>query len=336
MKNISQMSKADRARYLGNPDQMYAVRRVSVEDGRAKNTTEYQVTTGGGLSYTVLVDNGLDIGSLSSRGINMNYVTKNGETSPYLAETYEDGFVRYFPAGMVYTCGLLSAGSAHRDGKVWHPSHGRYHNQPAGQLCGEVKDDQLVVRGKIRESQLFGHSLEVERTVTSSVGGKELVITDVITNLTPNPEEFMLLYHCNFGYPFLSEHLKLFLPEGTLSQGRTELANEKMATMKEFSAPIDNDAETVYFHDIPAKDGYRAIRAENPDLGVGVIMRYSADTLPVLAEWKCMRSGEYVLGLEPANNHIKGRLGERENGSIKTIGAFETVKTEVRIEFYDL
>ena len=29
------------------------------------------------------------------------------------------------------------------------------------------------------------------------------------------------------------------LPEGTVSQGRTELATERMATMKEFSAPID-------------------------------------------------------------------------------------------------
>ncbi len=336
MKNIGEMSRADRARYLGIPDQMYSVRRVSVEDGRAKHTTEYEVTTGGGLSYTVLADNGLDIGTLSYRGINMNYLTKNGETSPYLAETYEDGFVRYFPGGMVYTCGLLSAGSAHRDGKVWHPSHGRYHNQPANQLCGEVKDDQLLVRGRIRESQLFGHSLEVERTVTSVVGGKELVITDLITNLTPNPEEFMLLYHCNFGYPFLNENLKLFLPEGTVSRGRTPLADERIATLREFSAPIDNYDETVYFHEIPAKDGYRTVIAENPDLGIGVVMRYSAETLPVLAEWKCMRSGEYVLGLEPTNTHIMGRKGERENGTIKTIGAFETVKTEVRIEFYDL
>ena len=90
MKPIHQLSKEDRARYLGNPDQMYSVRRVSIEDGRAKNTTEYEVTTGGGLSYSVLADNGLDVGSLSYRGVNMNYVTKNGETSPYLAETYEE------------------------------------------------------------------------------------------------------------------------------------------------------------------------------------------------------------------------------------------------------
>ena len=106
--------------------------------------------------------------------------------------------------------------------------------------------------------------------------------------------------------------------------------------MREFSAPIDNCDETVYFHDIPAKDGYRTVIAENPDLRIGVAMRYSADTLPILAEWKCMRSGEYVLGLEPTNTHIMGRKGERENGTIKTIGAFETLKTEVRIEFYDL
>ena len=336
MKPIEQLSKADRARYLGNPDQVYSVRRVKIEDGRAKNTTEYEVQNGGGLAYTVLADNGLDLALLSYRGINLCYLTKNGTTSPYLAETYEDGFLRYFPAGMVYTCGLLSAGSAHRDGTVWHPSHGRYHNQPAAQLCGEVVGDRLIVRGKVRETQLFGHALEVERTVESAIGGKELILSDTITNLTPNPEEFMLLYHCNFGYPFLDRNLKLILPEGTVSRGRTPLADARIATMCQFSDPIDNDEETVYFHEIPAKDGYRSVRAENSELGIGMEMRFSAESLPVLAEWKCMRSGEYVLGLEPTNSYIMGRHGERENGTIQTIGAFESVKTEVRMRFYDL
>ncbi|MBQ7348133.1 MAG: aldose 1-epimerase family protein [Clostridia bacterium] len=336
MKNIKEMSAPDRARYLGTPEQMYSVRRVKLEDGRAKNTTEFEVQTGGGLSYTVLADNGLDIGTLSYRGVNMSYLTKNGSTSPYLAETYENGFSKYFPAGMVYTCGMLSVGGGNRDADQWHTTHGRYHLLPAREVCGEVCGDVISVRGKIRESELFGHCLEVVREVTSEVGGSDLVITDILTNQTPNPTEFMMLYHCNFGYPFLDENLKLILPKGTNTRGRTPLATERIATHSKFGKPIDNDEETVYFHEIPAKDGCKTVRAENVALGIGMEMTFSAETLPILAEWKCMRSGEYVLGLEPTNCYIMGRADERKNGTIQTVAPFASVKMQVKIRFYDL
>ncbi len=35
--------------------------------------------------------------------------------------------------GLVYTCGLCSAGPTNRDGDEWHPLHGRYHSLQAEQ-----------------------------------------------------------------------------------------------------------------------------------------------------------------------------------------------------------
>ena len=97
---------------------------------------------------------------------------------------------------------------------------------------------------------------------------------------------------------------------------------------------MDGAAEQVFFHEPPAGDGWVCL--ENPELGFGARVSWSQDTLPVLAQWKCMRSGEYVLGIEPSNGYIKGRAGERENGTIGRIGPFETREMEIRLAFYDL
>ena len=49
-----------------------------------------------------------------------------------------------------------------------------------------------------------------------------------------------------------------------------------------------------------------------------------------------MRSGEYVLGIEPTNSYVMGRTKERENGTIGLLPAFESVKMHIELEFYDL
>ena len=58
-----------------------------------------------------------------------------------------------------------------------------------------------------------------------------------------------------------------------------------------------------------------------------------SDSLPILAHWRSMASGDYVCGLEPTNCYIMGRKFERENGTLPVLQPFETVKTEVRFAF---
>ena len=64
-----------------------------------------------------------------------------------------------------------------------------------------------------------------------------------------------------------------------------------------------------------------------------VKLSWSGDTLPILAQWRSMASGDYVLGLEPTNCHIMGRHNERENGSLAILKAFESIKNTVNISF---
>ena len=58
-----------------------------------------------------------------------------------------------------------------------------------------------------------------------------------------------------------------------------------------------------------------------------------SDSLPILAHWRSMASGDYVCGLEPTNCYIMGRKFERENGTLPVLKPFETVKTEIKFHF---
>lgn len=318
--------------YIGNPAQLVTLRRVTVSEGRAKGTEIIEVKTAGGLELDILPDTGLDIGQCRYRGINMSWMSKNGYDGPAAIAPYETEFVNTFPGGLLYSCGLRSAGPANRDNGEWHPLHGRYHSLQAEQVCAELADDVITVRGVIRETALFGHCLEVKRTIRIPSFGAAVTVEDTVTNLTPRDEEIMRIYHCNFGYPLLSEKAKLVLPEKRETLPRTEFAKTGLGRECEFDKPVDSEEERVFFQVM--KDDFRA-RLENPELGVNMTISWSGDTLPVLSEWRSMASGDYVLGLEPSNCYIMGRHDERENGTLPVLKAFESVRSTVTIEFED-
>ena len=319
--------------YIGNPSQLVTVRRVTVASGRAKGTEIIEVRTAGGLELDILPDAGLDIGQCRYRGINMSWMSRNGYDSPAVISPYETEFVNTFPGGLLYTCGLRSAGPANRDKGEWHPLHGRYHSLQADQVCAELADDMVLVRGTIRETALFGHCLEVKREIRVPAFGASVTVQDIVTNLTPRDEEIMQIYHCNFGYPLLSEKAKLVLPEERETIPRTEFAKTGLGRECDFDEPIDNEEERVFFQRM-AQDFWA--RVENEAIGTLMTISWSGDTLPILSQWRSMASGDYVLGLEPTNCYISGRHDERENGTLPVLKAFDSVTNTVTIEFAEL
>ena len=316
--------------YIGNPLQLCTLRHVTVSEGKAKGTRIIEVKTAGGLELDVLPDAGLDIGQCRFKGINMSWMSKNGYDSPAVISPYETEFVNTFPGGLLYTCGLRSAGPANRDNGEWHPLHGRYHSLQAEQVCAETADDEIVIKGTIRETELFGHVLEVKRSIRIPVFGASVTVEDTVTNLTPRDEEIMQIYHCNFGYPLLSEKARLILPEERETIPRTEFAKTGLGRECEFDKPIDGEEERVFFQKM--KKEFRA-KLENPELGINMTISWSGDTLPILSQWRSMASGDYVLGLEPTNCYIMGRHDERENGTLPVLKAWESITNTVKIQF---
>ena len=332
--DIRAMSREDRLRRAGCPEQLYGVRAVTLADGRGSGCALWEAESGGGLTVDVLPDNCLDLGRLRYKGINISFLAKNGYIGPS-GYTLEE-FGRSFYAGMMYTCGLMSTGVPSQDKDGRHAPHGRIHYIASEGRFYRTDEEkgELVMGGRMREAQLFGYALQIDRTIRVPIGESRVEIEDVITNTTPNPTEYAVLYHCNFGYPFLSEHLKMILPEGTRTKPRTARAAEGMNEFCEFTPPQDSFEEQVYFHDLPREAP--VVRLENSELGIGASVEFDKAATPIVAQWKSMASTDYALGIEPTNNFIMGRAAERENGTLACLGGFESIRTKIVIRLYDL
>ena len=316
--------------YIGNPSQLASVRRVNLAEGKAKGTGIIEVRTAGGLELDILPDTGLDIGQCRFRGINMSWMSRNGYDSPAVFSPHETEFIHTFPGGLLYTCGLRSAGPANRDGNEWHPLHGRYHGLAAEQVCAETDGEEIAIRGTVRETALFGCALEVKREIRIPVYGSSVKVEDTISNQTARDEGYMQIYHCNFGYPLLSEKSRLILPEDRETIPRTPFAATGLDRQCVIEEPIAGEEERVFFQKM--RKDFRATLA-NPELGISMTISWSGDTLPILSQWRSMAAGDYVLGLEPTNCYIMGRHDERENGTLPVLKAFETIRNTVSIVF---
>lgn len=322
------MEKLQKSGYLCHPQQMYTLRRMTIDEGKAKGTSVIEVCTAGGLQLDILPDAGLDIGQARYKGVNMTFISKNGYDSPAAISPHETEFLRTFPGGLLYTCGLRSTGGAHRDGEEWHPLHGRVHSLLAENLCTEVEGNTLLIKGVLRETALFGHNLQLRRVIRIPIFGAEVTVADELTNLGHAPEEYALLYHCNFGYPLLSEQARLELPAERQTTPRTPYAASGLGRETTFDKPVPGEEERVFFHE---KMERRAALV-NENLHTRMELEWS-DTLPILAHWRSMASGDYACGLEPTNCYIMGRRDERENGTLPVLAPFETVSTQVTIRF---
>lgn len=317
--------------YLCNPQQAYTLRRLTIDEGRARGTQVIEIATAGGLQLDLLPDNGLDVGQVRYRGANMAFISKNGYDAPSADLPYENEFLRYFPGGMLYTAGLRSTGPAHRDGDEWHPLHGRYHGLAAEQVSARVEGDDIVVSGVIRETALFGHALQLERSYRIPIFGSEIALSDKLTNLAHQSEEYALLYHCNFGWPLISEDARVELPRARKTTPRTPYAANLLGRECGFEKPVPGQEERVFFHE----DMEHTAALANPALGVRMTLTWS-ETLPILAHWRSMASGDYVCGLEPTNCYIMGRGPERANGTLPMLEPFASVETNLRFRFEPL
>ena len=75
--------------------------------------------------------------------------------------------------------------------------------------------------------------------------------------------------------------------------------------------------------------------AFNDGQGLGVAWRYPKAEYPILTEWKMMRAGFYVSGVEPGNCHVAGRVKERERGTLQLIAPQEVRAFNIELEFFN-
>jgi hypothetical protein len=309
-------SREELLQYIGNQVQIGGTRHYNLSGGPGMTMRAIDVNTGSGLAYTVLPDRGMDISLASFKGINLAYITPNGETHPSFYEPEGLGWLRTFTGGLLTTCGLTWLGPPVKDGEEELGLHGRYSTIPAKQvsdLSHWIEDDyHICLSGTAEEARLFGTKMRLEREIFSLAGKNTIKIRDRITNFGYTTTPYTILYHINLGYPLLSEDATLIIdPAETIPA--TDIAASAINDYKKFTKPQPGFFEHVYYHKLKAdNEGKTGVRLENKTVGIAMDIRFNINQLPFLTQWKMMGQGDYVLGLEPCNVPTRNRVVLKE------------------------
>jgi gamma-glutamylcyclotransferase (GGCT)/AIG2-like uncharacterized protein YtfP len=332
------MKKQEIMSMVGNMQQLAYIRPVEYRDGRSSKMQAWQVKNED-MSFLVLGDKCLDIGELSYKGQMMSFLSKPGLMGRNHFDTNGQEALRSIMGGFLFTSGLENIGAPCAFENVNYPMHGRIRTTPA-EYCSAtavwVEDEYvLTVSGEMREAELFGENMTLRRTIETRFGKKKFIIRDEIENQSFRSEPMMLLYHFNFGYPFLTPQSKIVIPSIKVSPRdlHSEGHIEKWAEMEE---PKPNEREYVFMHKLKTdKDGNTYAAVINVEKKLGLLLEFNQKYLPYFMEWKSIASGDYVIGLEPSNSSVYGRLHHVAEHSLHMLEPFEKERIEICIVILD-
>lgn len=321
-------------RKTGSIQQLAYIRQVEYLEGPAKNLRAYQVKNGN-LMFTVQADKCLDIAEVSYKGVNISFLSKNGLSSGEYSRTY--GYSnKSVMGGMMFTCGNDNVGPGNMERNL--PVHGSLRFTPVSHTSSDCFFDKdgkyrMVIKGEMEPDGLFEGHIRLRRTIETEYGRGVIVITDQFRNEGYVDEPFMLLYHCNFSYPFLDPCCELKIDSDKVVL-REEMEKQTMLPYEIMEDPVDGGVEQVFFHQACGdENGVVTTSIYNPKLGIKARIRYNKSQLPRLIQWKSMVSGDYALGIEPANCLVFGRGYEEEKGTLVYLKPGETREIRLELEF---
>lgn len=320
------MKKQDLMKRMGSLQQVAYIRPVEYTQGRASALKAFDVKNGP-LSFRILGDKCLDVGEFSYKGVNFSFLSKPGLQGRNHYDTHGQEALHSIMGGLFFTAGLENiCAPCTSQGKAY-PMHGRIRTTPAEHLssdaCWDGDDYVLRASGEMREAELFGENLVLRRSIETRLGEKSFTLTDEIENQSFRDEPLMILYHINIGYPLLDEGTEILLPTRSVVP-RDDEARGHEDRWNVMDAPRDNEPEYVFIHDpIANEKGNVVVCVINDNLSLGLRIEYTTRYLPRFMEWKSTASGDYVIGLEPANASVYGRPYHEQIGDLHHLAPFQ-------------
>lgn len=326
--------------YCGDLSQLFGIQECVLSGGKAKGTKSYMVNNGSGLNLLVLADKCFNISHLFFKGTNIGFVSKTGICGPeFFQEEGTRGFLRNFEAGFLTTCGLTYMGTPSEVNGQKNGLHGIISNTPMENASAEVNwedgNPYICLTGTAREGYLFGPNLRIHKKIRIPVGVNRLEIHDQVENVGFEESPLMLLYHFNYGYPFLDENSNIYCNYDKITP-RDESSARRADNLDSFEKPIPGFEEIVVFRVMsdPEKETGRTL-VYNPKLGIGVSMTINTKQLPILNQWKSPRAGDYALGMEPGTGHVGGLVNTEKDGLLMKIQPGEIKNFDIIIDFLD-
>jgi hypothetical protein len=239
---------------------------------------------------------------------------------------------------MMVRCGLEHNGAPFEEGGRVYPLHGRIANLPAHHVAVHVEDrvpHAISVEGVVDESRLFGPRIRMTSRVTTVPGSNRATVRDTFVNLGDRPTGLQILYHWNFGPPWLEEGGGVEAAAKAVAP-RDARAVEGIDRFDTYGAPEPGFAEQVYFFELigDGPDGRTVVLLRDRAGEKGLALRFSRAQLPCFTLWKNtagLREG-YVTGLEPGTNYPNPRPIEAARGRVVNLAPGEPYVAETELE----
>ncbi len=230
-------------------------------------------------------------------------------------------------------CGLEYAGHPGKDkfitntgaiGEMDLTLHGKIANIPASEVIVTVDRETpytIRLRGRVDERVFFGPKLELWTEISTVPGSSTFTISDTLTNRGSESQEFMLIYHANYGSPLLEQGAKLMVAAERVAPFNDHAA-KAVNRWNTYAAPKSGFVEEVYqIFPFADEQGRTTIQLQNARGNRGVSMNWSLKQLPYLTQWKntVAKTDGYVTGLEPGTSFPHNRSWERAAGRVSKL-----------------
>ncbi|MDF9794919.1 galactose mutarotase-like enzyme [Catalinimonas alkaloidigena] len=336
---------------ISNPAQLGGIETSVLDNGAGRGSRIAWVNTGTGLRFKLVLDRAMDIADAFYNEHSLAWLSHVGITSPQPIALKGIDWIKTFGGGLLTTCGLTHVGGPESDEYGERSLHGRISNLPA-EIESVIQPDpfagkmEMSITARIRQTQVFGPSLELKRTISATLGQASIRIHDEVTNRANTPAPHMLLYHMNLGWPLVDEGADiLWKGEWESREGKTARIFHDENNFRKCPPPMESHSgggEEVAFIDIKADpSGTCKCGIHNAKLGMALAIRFQKSQLPWLTNWQHWGKGEYVTGLEPGTHPPIGQAKAREMKTLLQLEPgeskhydleFEVLKDEVSIK----
>ena len=329
----------------------WSVKKHRLRGGR-RDGVDLIVVDNGALRFSIVPTRGMGIwkGWYDGNRLGWDSPVTDGPVHPSLVNLASAGGLGWLDGfdELLARCGLENNGAPFEvktvkpDGTESNTTfglHGKIANIPASYVAVHVGTEpphEIVVEGHVEESRLFGLQVRMVTKISTVPGSNTLVVRDEFVNLKDQPVEMQILYHWNFGPPFLGPGSRFVAPTKSITP-RDARAQEGLSQHDLYGAPEPGSTEQVYYHELHAAaagDRRTLAMLRNYACDKGVVLRFHKDQLPAFTLWKNtggLRDG-YVTGLEPGTNYPNARPFEKAHNRVVTLPVDGRYVTETTLE----
>ncbi|WP_444501990.1 DUF4432 family protein [Brachybacterium sp. AOP42-E1-35] len=304
------------------------MRLIAIEEGPARGMRLIEMRTAHGLSLDISVDRAFDLSYLAVNGTRVSWSSPTALRPAWMigAETENGLGIMRGMTGMLVTGGLDSIfGGRDLDASAFAyparkmirtPLHGRLSAIPSTVLGYGVEETDdgpaLWARGVTEQVAVFGEHLVIERTIRAHATTHTVEVVDRVVNAGDVASAHDLLYHVNFGAPFLSKESRVVANVGNVCW-RAE-PDDGTPAFTRMNAPRADAIEQCYQGTITAADGWSRVEVTSPATGLTARLAWDASTLPACVQWINAQPSSYAMAIEPATRGPADAIGHLEPG----------------------